>query len=282
MLLWTLEELLESPAVIFDILKENWQADKKIVKQKIPYGPVENQYILVFLPDPEIRKPGVVFFIHGGAWRLFNPEAMRFIGYFFARYGFPTVMPGYRLVPNYRFPAQMEDVFNAYLKYLSVSGELGLNSKKTILAGQSAGGELAGLLAFNSKAQRKFGINSDFFRGFLSISGALDISKPSQSPGNEKMYREYAQTEKNRREASPLHHITGREKIPVLCIHGDRDPVVEINRSESFINKIREQRKDLAELRVIKNRHHSDLARVFLNDYEETNLLINWLDDKLS
>ncbi len=281
MLLWTIEDLLGSSSLPIRALRKNLKGMKEISKDKISYGGSDNQYLLVFSPKTGNRKDGIVFFIHGGGWRMFNPEIMQFIGFSLAEYGFPTVMPGYRLAPRYQFPAQMEDVFSAFKKCMEISDRFGLNYKKTIAAGQSAGGELAGLLVFNRKMQKMYDIDQEYFRGMISISGPLDITFHSKNRNNEKMYYDFAPTEESRKEASPIGYITGSENIPVLCLHGNRDPIVEINRSESFVNRINEKKKGLAVLRVIKNRHHSDISEIYFNRLQETEILIRWIEEKL-
>ncbi|MGA2141068.1 MAG: alpha/beta hydrolase [Brevinematales bacterium] len=281
MLIWTLQDLLKIPSLVIKVVRENFKSDKEIIKNKIYYGAQKNQYILIFNPKSAKRRNGVVFFIHGGGWRSFSPENMQFIGYFFAQHGFPTVMPGYRLAPSFKFPAQMNDVFGAFKKYVDVSEEYSLNFKKTIAAGQSAGGELAGLLAFNREEQLKYGINQDYFRGMLSISGPLNLAIQSKNSSVERMYQDYVPTEEDRHNASPIRYVTGSEKIPVLCIHGEKDPVIEINHSRSFVEKINEAHNELAELMVVKNSHHTDLARIFLHEYSEAKSIIRWLAEKI-
>jgi len=68
------------------------------------------------------RKLPVLFFIYGGGYstgwkRYAEPYEMgyRSVGAFFAKRGFLTVIPDYRLSPNVQFPAASEDVHDALL-----------------------------------------------------------------------------------------------------------------------------------------------------------------------
>jgi acetyl esterase/lipase len=282
LLIWTIEDLLKIPSLIIRVFRENLKTKNNIIKNKIYYGIRKNQYILIFNPEPGKSRKGVVFFIHGGGWRSFSPEDMQFIGYFFAQHGFPTVMPGYRLAPAYKFPCQMNDIFGAFNKYIEVSEKYSLNYRKTIAAGQSAGGELAGLLTFNRVEQEKYRIRQDYFKGMLSISGPLDLTIRSKNTSVKRMYHDYVPTEEDRNRASPINYVTGREKVPVLCIHGEKDPLIEINHSRSFVEKINNTGDDLAELRVIKNSHHTDLARIFLSEFDVSKSIIRWVADKIA
>jgi acetyl esterase/lipase len=68
------------------------------------------QYALVFSPVATAPcRRSRVFFGNGG-WNMGNPDRYQFIGRFFAPQGFPTILAGYRLTPEYQFPAQLEDM----------------------------------------------------------------------------------------------------------------------------------------------------------------------------
>ena len=93
------------------------------------------------LPDgaPENRA---LLFVHGGAFALGSAKAFRnFAGHLALRAGLRTFLPDYRLAPEHRFPAALQDVEAAYKG-------LYRNGYKTIgLAGDSTGGGLALSLA---------------------------------------------------------------------------------------------------------------------------------------
>ena len=102
------------------------------------------------LSTPNGKVP-VLFFIYGGGY---NPGARRFpepydLGYralaaFFARHGFLTVIPDYRLVPEVRFPAASEDIRDALVWVAGHAAEVGgasgeLDPGYVFLLGHSAG-----------------------------------------------------------------------------------------------------------------------------------------------
>lgn len=90
-------------------------------------------------------RPAVVI-VHGGGWRSgdkgdWSGEAQKLMNA-----GFVAFSVNYRLVPAFRFPAQLEDVQAAVRWVRSHAAELGVDPARIGALGGSAGGHLAGLL----------------------------------------------------------------------------------------------------------------------------------------
>src|SRR5262249_34426507 len=78
--------------------------------------------------------------------------------------------------------------------------------------------------------------------------------------GEEMLFKPVTDRDERRkivRELSPISHIS-RESPPTLLIHGDKDEVVPLQQSESFIRKLEEQ-KVPAKLVVMKGTGHDPL-----------------------
>src|SRR5262245_28514392 len=56
----------------------------------------------------------VLFFVHGGAWRSGNKNLYAPLGRMFARNGVGTVIINYRLSPQVKHPAHIQDVARAF------------------------------------------------------------------------------------------------------------------------------------------------------------------------
>jgi acetyl esterase len=85
----------------------------------------------------------VVFYVHGGAFRSLSKETHWIMGLAFARRGFVTVVPNYRLAPQHRFPAGLEDVAAAWRFMVENAARYGGDVNRIVLAGESAGANLA-------------------------------------------------------------------------------------------------------------------------------------------
>jgi len=88
----------------------------------------------------EGQSPGesVLLYLHGGGYFACSAETHRPITAFYAREGFRVFAPDYRLAPENRFPAAVEDVVAFYRALLSA----GYNANRIVVAGESAGGGL--------------------------------------------------------------------------------------------------------------------------------------------
>lgn len=80
-----------------------------------------------------------LLYLHGGGYLAMSPKTHRAITVAFARRGFRVFAPDYRLAPEHRFPAAIEDAFACYRGLLSVAKD----ERHLVIAGDSAGGGLA-------------------------------------------------------------------------------------------------------------------------------------------
>lgn len=135
----------------------------------IQYGPDEKWNVLdVYLPRerakgeerPEGRGEAggcpsgekenglpVIVSVHGGGWVYGDKELYQFYCMSLAQRGFAVVNFTYRLAPEHKYPAQMEDV-NRVMEWIFQNGaQYGLDLEKIFLVGDSAGAHLAGLYA---------------------------------------------------------------------------------------------------------------------------------------
>jgi acetyl esterase len=97
------------------------------------------------------KTPGAVFYyIHGGGWVIMDLDSHDPICRAFANsLGCPVVAVNYRRAPEARFPAAVEDSY-AVLRWIA-DGELGSESTRIAVGGDSAGGNLAAAMTLLSR-----------------------------------------------------------------------------------------------------------------------------------
>lgn len=112
-------------------------------------GPAGTLRTRLFLPRE--ARPGplpVLAFFHGGGWCIGDVEthdpACRQLA---AEAGCAVLSVDYRLAPENRFPAAVEDCFAAVRFLASAGGSLGLDPARIAVGGDSAGGNLAAVSA---------------------------------------------------------------------------------------------------------------------------------------
>lgn len=89
-----------------------------------------------------------ILYLHGGGWVIGSLEAYDLPCRFFcARTGCAIVAVDYRLAPEHKFPAAVDDTLAAYRWLVGEAIELGIDPARIVIAGDSAGGNLAAVAA---------------------------------------------------------------------------------------------------------------------------------------
>lgn len=112
---------------------------------------VEEFEVRVYDPRPVGGPTPVVLFFHGGGWVMGSLSTHDGLCRRLAALtGLPVVAVDYRLAPEHRYPAAIDDSRTA-LRWLFTAGtEHGLEVTNTVLVGDSAGGQLASVLAIEN------------------------------------------------------------------------------------------------------------------------------------
>ena len=88
---------------------------------------------------PNNTESGILLYIHGGAFIFGSAKThMKLAARIASRINFKAALPDYRLAPEHKYPAALEDVITTYQAILSS----GIKPDNIILAGDSAGGTL--------------------------------------------------------------------------------------------------------------------------------------------
>lgn len=102
----------------------------------------------LYRPDrSQVSGPAMVF-IHGGGWVIGNLESHdRICRYLANRSGMTLIAVDYRLAPEHRFPVPLEDCREALAFIRDNAQAFGVEPHKIVVVGDSAGGNLATVLA---------------------------------------------------------------------------------------------------------------------------------------
>ncbi len=98
--------------------------------------------------------------------------------------GCVLVAPSYRLVPQVHLHQVFEDCLTALAHVVQHSASYGGASDRFYLAGHSAGGHLAALVALRTARCLHAGIPGGKVRGCLAISGIMDLHHPCPATGS--------------------------------------------------------------------------------------------------
>jgi acetyl esterase len=105
---------------------------------------------------PQGRGPfPTVLYIHGGGFRILSKDTHWIMGAMLARAGYLVFNINYRLAPQHRFPAALEDVSDAYAFLAARGASFGADLSRLAIAGESAGANLATALTLALVQERR-------------------------------------------------------------------------------------------------------------------------------
>ena len=187
--------------------------------------------------------------LHGGGWVAGERKQMAQTIEVLARNGYVAVAPDYRLAPQHRFPAQLEDC-KAVVRWLRANATTYKIEPNRIGAlGLAAGGHLACLLGVTHKDDLPEGKGgnpeqSSGVQAVVSVSGPTDLTQPVWSKVAVErnllplLGGTLEQVPDAYRAASPMTYAT-RGSPPFLFIHGVADRVVPPSQAQALSEKLR-------------------------------------------
>jgi acetyl esterase/lipase len=117
-----------------------------------PHGAIPAR---IYMPKQQRKagglSPGLVFF-HGGGWVIGDLDSHDVVCRKLACDGELIVISvDYRLAPEHKFPAAVEDAITATTWIARHAGELGIDNGRLSVGGDSAGGNLAAVVAISAR-----------------------------------------------------------------------------------------------------------------------------------
>ena len=106
------------------------------------------QLLDVYRPkDSDMKSLPVIVVVHGGGWVYGNKDVYQFYAMRLAQRGFAVVNYSYRLAPEVKFPASLQDTENVFQWICNNSEKYGFDTQNVFAVGDSAGGHLLSLYA---------------------------------------------------------------------------------------------------------------------------------------
>lgn len=198
--------------------------DDLVVRENITYDVLGPRGLLLDLYTPKTRPDGplpVVIFVHGGGWLDGSHRVDRPVAMSLAKKGFAGIAVEYRLGREARFPAAVWDVKAAVRWVRKNAAAHGLDPDRIVVAGGSAGGNIAGLVGATNGDPRFEGDGlhrdvSSAVSGVVSLDGAIGVVSGNWArfPDKDPWMHD---------EAIPLFHMIQRQRcLPLLFVKGGR------------------------------------------------------------
>jgi acetyl esterase/lipase len=200
----------------------------------IAYADGPRHKLDVYAPEQRGGPAPVVFFIYGGGWNRGERADYQFVGRALASRGFITVIADYRLVPEVRYPDFLSDSANA-LKWVQDNiANYGGDPNRLFLAGHSAGAYNAVMLALDPSFRQEFGVTMPIL-AVAALSGPYDFY-----PFEYFEVQEAFGQAPNPQGTQPINLITA-EAPPMYLATGTTDPIVRVQNTEHFAERLRAQ-----------------------------------------
>lgn len=175
----------------------------------------------------EALRP-VIVFTHGGGWNWGDPNDYGFIARSFAAEGYVVVLTGYRLFPQARFPAMLEDLSDAVAWTDANIARFGGDPRRIVLMGHSAGAYNSLMLGLDPRWLAAKDLDADQLAGVVSLAGPADFYPFDK----ENSINSFGQAPDP--QATQPVNFARADAPPMLLVHGGADTVVKIRNSRSL------------------------------------------------
>ncbi|WP_171033074.1 alpha/beta hydrolase [Qipengyuania marisflavi] len=220
-------------------------------------------------PVQPLRYPLMVFF-HGGGWHSGAPEDYRFIARAMADMGYATALVGYRLVPDGRYPAMLEDSAAGIKWVRDNAGKHGARTDRIALMGHSAGAYNVLMMGLDPQWLAAAGVPQDAISGVVSLSGPADFY-PFDKPSSQNAFGHTDTPEATQ----PITYARG-DAPPLLMIHGTGDTVVRPYNSQNLEAAVRNAGGSVT-LHEIDDASHAWTVMAFARPFDRDPAVKDWV-----
>lgn len=234
-------------------------------KKNIVYSKIKKRKLLMDAFYPVNNKPPqtAIIMIHGGGWRSGNRTQHYPLLQKLAGLGYTCFAPEYRLSTEALFPAAVYDVKAAIRWVRANAKQFNIDTNKIVIAGFSAGGELAAFMATTGNVPlfEGFGGNagvSSKVNALIDIDGILSFVHPESGEGNDEKKLSastmwFGYSKKGNLPlltiASPLTHVNGNTPATLFInssverMHAGRSDFIKVLDEHNVYSEIKEFEK---------------------------------------
>ena len=215
----------------FGALNSGAPPDGVRIERGIAYAGDAGPALDVYRPRGAAPAPVVVFF-YGGRWQGGDRRDYAFVGEALADRGLVGVLPDYRQYPEVGFPGFVDDAARAVAWAIEHAAEFGGDPSRVFVAGHSAGGHIAALLATDARYLAAHHLAPRQLAGAIAIAAPLDFLPIVDADiaavfGPPERYPE----------SQPVNFVDGDEP-PFLLLHGQPDRLVWTHNSRNLAARL--------------------------------------------
>jgi acetyl esterase/lipase len=197
----------------------------------LAYGAGPRQKLDLYVPDGLETPAPVLVFFYGGSWQSGSKRIYRAFGQAFASQGIVTAVADYRLYPQVKYPAFVEDGARAFRFVRDRVEQHGGDPARIVLSGHSAGAYIAAMLGVNPLHLAAVDAAPSQVAGIIGLAGPYDFL-PLNDPalidifGGDRVMA-----------TQPIKYAANRTP-PMLLAHGTKDTTVGAGNSRRFAARL--------------------------------------------
>jgi acetyl esterase/lipase len=216
----------------------------------VAYGNDPRNKLDVYTPvDHPAHAPVVVFF-YGGSWNSGSRMDYDFVGEALASRGVVVVVADYRLYPQVRYPAFLEDSARAVAWAHEHAQDYGGDPGRLYVMGHSSGAYNAAMVALDPTLLAAVGLKPSIISGWIGLAGPYDFLPVDVEAVKPVFFFPHSPPE-----SQPINHVS-RDSPPALLLASKDDSYVNPTRNTAgMAARLREDGVPVRELYFSRTNH---------------------------
>ncbi len=243
--------------IVSDTVSDKIKEGRNIIYRKI--GKIELKLDVFYPADKKLKERTAVIFIHGGGWRSGDKAMHHQLMQRLALLGYVCFTPEYRLSTEALYPAAVHDI-KAAIRWVKMKAKkYQIDNSKVVIAGHSAGGQLAALMGVTNdnpafEGETGTGKHPARVNAVIDIDGTLSFVKTESSEMGDKqkkgasaLWLGYTLSENIEifKQASPLTHVNAQSppflflNSSVERMHAGRDDFIKVLNAGNIYSEVK-------------------------------------------
>lgn len=223
----------------------------------------------VYLPKGGKGFATLVWF-HGGGLTGGNKDAdsTKKVAQGLARSGVGVVVPNYRLSPQAKYPAYIEDATAAVAWTLQHIAQQGGDTQRVFVGGHSAGAYLTLMLGMDAHYLAAFGLKPQ------QLAGLIPVSAQVMTHYTVREERGIAKFSVTADEAAPVRFADVKNLPPMLVLCADKDMPARAEENVYLVALMKGAGNKRVTLQVIADRNHGSVGNNIANEGDPARVAI--------
>jgi acetyl esterase/lipase len=219
------------------------------VFRDIAYDSGPRQTLDVYQP-PNARNAPIAVFFYGGSWQEGRKADYAFVALALARRGIVTVVPDYRVYPDVLFDGYMRDGADAVAWAERHAAAYGADPHRLVLAGHSAGAQIATLLSLDRRWLDRVGIDPH-----AAVAGVVGLAGPYDFlPLHDDILKTIFGAPALIADTQPITFADGTNP-PMLLLNDEGDKTINSKNTANLASRVREHGGSV-EVRIYSGLNH--------------------------